>query len=530
MIPHTVEFRIVSVPAGPARVGVVTSTPFAVQLLQDGMTPIANAAVAISGQVGLVGLTACYWDLSTCPFDTDANGMVSTTVTPLAPGVIALSAVYGLYSATASFTAVGVGETMTVLEQPPATVFVGDAVSFEVQMLGPGGVTPMQGDPVEFTIVSGPFGFSDWTTVTPIRQTDGNGDSFEVGTAWAAGTITVTASDGVTSQTFTFTAVARPDVVRVVSAPASGGYAGAAAAVPFAVQVLMNDGVTPLANRSVTVSVTSGTGSLAGCGGAASCQMVTDSQGMVSTGVTPLAAGTITLTASEGGVQQSVSFSAIAPVAPPALSVTALNQATYAAAGATITLPLNAAALYNGTPAAGQAVVWTMSGGFGSATTNTVTNSSGLVAEVSILGPMTAGGHATATACTWGNVCAEFDGYGVDPAVEAIAVMSGAGQAATGGAALAPVVVKVVDGAGHPVAAAAVSVYQTVTAYAGPCPATGRCPAAEVLASQATVVVSGIDGTISVVPLVVSGTATQTEIAFSVGTQGFATVVEISEP
>jgi hypothetical protein len=87
-----------------------------------------------------------------------------------------------------------------------------------------------------------------------------------------------------------------------------------------------------------------------------------------------------------------------------------------------------------------------------------------------------------------------------------------------------------VDVAGHPVAAAPVSVYQTVTSFDAACPARGRCPAAPVLATQATVEVSGIDGTVAVTPLVVSGQATQTEIAFSVGTQGFATVVETAQP
>ena len=109
-------------------------------------------------------------------------------------------------------------------------------------------------------------------------------------------------------------------------------------------------------------------------------------------------------------------------------------------------------------------------------------------------------------------------------------MVSGAAQSVTGGAPLAPVVIAVVDASGHPVAAAAVSIYQTASAFDAACPSTGRCPAAATLATQATEAISGIDGTITVAPLVVPGAATQTEIAFSAGTQGFATVVVTSQP
>lgn len=529
VVPHTIQLNIVSAPTGNNPVGISTTVPFSAQLLQDGAIPLSFVEISLSGQVGAVGLDACPGSQA-CRMQTDSNGMISTTVTPLRPGVITLSAVYPPYTVTTSFTAVGVGETMTILQQPPSTIFVGDPVTIEVQMMGPGGLSPMVGDLVEFTITNGPFGFSDWSSPSPARQADSNGDAFEYGSAWAAGPIAIAISDGVASQTLNFIAIARPDVMNVVSAPTSGGTAGVAAAVPFSVQVLAHDGVTPLAGRSVTVSVTSGAASFAGCNGAATCQIVTDAQGMISTAVTPLAAGTITLLAWEGGVQQSVSFTAIPGVSPPQLSVVALSLTTYIAAGATISLPLTAVVTYNALAAASEGVQWTLASGFAAAATNTVTNSSGITSEPAILGPIAAGAHAIATACAWGNVCGQFDGFGVAASAEAIQVISGAAQSVTGGAPLAPVVIAVVDAAGHPVAAAAVSIYQTASAFDGACPATGRCPALATLATRATVLTSAIDGTVTVVPLVVPGTATQTEIAFSVGTQGFATVVVTSQP
>src|SRR5580700_2425536 len=136
--------------------------------------------------------------------------------------------------------------------------------------------------------------------------------------------------------------------------------------------------------------------SFGGCGGGATCQIVTDARGMVSTVVTPMSAGTITLSASEGGVQQSASFTVIAPVAPPQLSVTALHPATYIAGGETITFFLNAVVLENALPAASQGVQWAMSSGFATATTNTVTNSNGGASDLVLLGPVAAGGKAIA--------------------------------------------------------------------------------------------------------------------------------------
>ena len=529
VVPHSVQLKILTVPEANAVAGSFAATPFSVQLLQDGITPISGVDVALGGATGDVGLGACVWYAPQCRWATDSNGIISTTIMPLRPGLITLTATYSSVVASASFTAVGVGRTMTVLAQPPTTIWVGDTVNFGVQVFTPGGINPLASDQVQYTII-GPFGWSDWSTTTVTRQADGNGVSLEVGSAWAAGAITVTASDGVVSQTFQFTAMARPDIVAIVSAPASGSVSGTQASSPLTAQILLQDGVTAAVSRTVAVSVTTGAASFAACGGAGICQLVTDANGMVTTLVTPLSSGLITLSVSEGGVSQSVSFTALSPVVPPQLSVTALNPAIYIAADATISLPLSVVALYNGSPASAQGVQWATSSGFATATTSTVTNSGGSSSDPVFLGPIAAGGDAIATACAWGNICARFDGFGVSPANQAIALVSGAQQSVSAGVAFSPVVVRVVDVAGHPVAAAPVSVYQSVTSFDAACPDRGRCPAVSVLATQATVEVSGIDGTVAVTPLVVSGQATQTEIAFSVGTQGFATVVETAQP
>ena len=429
LVPHTLGLKIVSAPT-TVPLGTTASTLFSVQLLQDGVTPISNAVIALAAPVGSALLGSCGYLNASCWLVSDANGMVSTAVTPLKPGSITLSALSGTATATTTITATGSAEAINILQQPPATVFVGDTLNFSVQFVAPGG-GPLVNDLVKFVIVSGPFGFSDVSTASATRGSDGNGIVSELGTPGAAGTITVLVTDGVVSETFTFTAIARPGV-----------------------------GANPL-------------------------------------------------------------------------SIAALNPVTYIMEGVPYVLLLAANVSENSAAAANQTVQWAATPGFVSIATSTVTNSAGATSNQALLGPLSAGTNATATACTAINkqpsVCAEFTGYGVAASALQISIQSGAGQSASGTTPFAPIVVLVQDGAGHPVVAAPVSIYQTVTAYTGSCPDRGRCPAVPALASQASVAVSGLDGTVTIAPLTVAGTSVQTEIAVSAGTVGFATTVLTSQ-
>jgi hypothetical protein len=159
------------------------------------------------------------------------------------------------------------------------------------------------------------------------------------------------------------------------------------------------------------------------------------------------------------------------------------------------------------------------------ATPNAVTDANGITSVEAALGPVAATAQVGISVCAWTGVCAQFTGIGVGDQDLALVLDSGGQQTVAGTAVPAVLVAMVTDAAGHPVAAAPVSVYQTVTALDAACPATGRCPAASVLASQATVLLSGLDGKVTIVPLVESGMATRTEIATSTGTAGFATAV-----
>lgn len=85
------EMFVVSQP-GALETGIPATTPFAVQLFQsDGVTPIANASVMFSVVTGKVGFGACA-GAAMCTLQTNASGMVSTTVTGSAAGPVMLSA------------------------------------------------------------------------------------------------------------------------------------------------------------------------------------------------------------------------------------------------------------------------------------------------------------------------------------------------------------------------------------------------------------------------------------------------------
>jgi hypothetical protein len=373
---HTTQLNLIGAPANNATPYVSSAAPFALQLMQDGTTPVAGAPVQVTGVLGDVTYDACA-DRA-CTLITDANGMVSTTVTPLTAGTVVLNAVYSAVSVTTSFTVRGVPDTLLVVEQPgQAGLAVGATQVLMVQLIGADGVTPLDWQRLYFTVVSGPFAFTSCTESSCLAVTCCGGYTGITGIAYGAGPVTVQVEYNGITKLIQFTAVALPDVLKLVSGPASGGYAGQTQAVPFAVQALFNDEVTPVSGRSVTVSVTNGQAGLVACAGAASCVLTADANGMVSTLVTPLAAGLITVMATDGGVSVSSSFTALAVVPPNRYTLTTPNGTVYVAEGAVVPITLRAVAMENGSASAGQTVHWSESSGFALAATDTLTDRSG---------------------------------------------------------------------------------------------------------------------------------------------------------
>ncbi|HKO17553.1 MAG TPA: IPT/TIG domain-containing protein, partial [Acidobacteriaceae bacterium] len=307
---------------------------------------------------------------------------------------------------------------------------------------------------------------------------------------------------------------AQPDVMALLSAPSGTVTVGVVAATPFTVRVFQTDGVTPAAGVAVTFSVTSGSATLNACG-AATCIVLTDASGTASTTVTPSAAGAISLLASTSGASRSASFTAAARTLIP------VRATEFVAAGVSVTWPAQVIATENGASAAGIAVAWTGSGSLIFASATSTTNSAGLAQSAATVSPLAAGATAAGQACAWTTVCASISAVAVDPSAWRVVLVSGGGQSIASTGKFVPVVVRISDTAGHPIAGAPVVLHQTVTAATLPCPVHGACPIAPTLDASVTTATSDADGLVSITPMQMQSTAEATNIVVATGTQGF---------
>ena len=202
-------------------------------------------------------------------------------------------------------------ERLELVSAPLGTVVAGQAAAtmFTVQVLGTDGVTPVAGETVTFTYTAGTGTFGVCGAATCTVQTDANGMASTVVTATSIGGVALRASTPLLSLRVSFTTILAPDVVTVVSAPASVAAVGVTAAAAFAVRVTAADGVTPRVGQTVTLAAERGAAQMTACG-AASCSVRTDASGTASSGVMPLVAGTIVLDGSSAAGTVHASFTA----------------------------------------------------------------------------------------------------------------------------------------------------------------------------------------------------------------------------
>lgn len=106
------SLNLLTAPSGTIFVGDTATVLFAVKALSsDGTTPIANQPVTFTATGGTVQFGAC--EAASCTVMTDTSGSASTTVVPLSPGVVTLSAASAAGTQTAAFTALTRVRTIT---------------------------------------------------------------------------------------------------------------------------------------------------------------------------------------------------------------------------------------------------------------------------------------------------------------------------------------------------------------------------------------------------------------------------------
>ena len=514
-----------------------SNTAFAVKVtLADGVTPVAGVQVGLN-QTGLGGVRFTSCGAAVCTGLTDTNGVVSSPVTGASVGPVTLVATAQLSTGNQTVTSMlqvtPSLASMKVVSAPVSSVRSGvAAAAMMIQLTGPDGVAPGAGQIVTFAITNGFGSFASCAVVPCVVTTDKNGlaSSGAIATP-TVGPVTVTAVSGGLSASVGYTVTPRPDVLSIVQAPASG-VQWMVAAAPFVVRLTLADGITPVAGVPVSLIGGGGGAVVFGSCAIAPCTPLTDVNGVVSTTVTGVLPGAVTLAA---GVQLATGIQTVTTaymVLQGTRGITALQPALYVAEGATVATTFDVAVLQNEVPAV-ITILWSANGSIVLSQPQTQTDSFGRGSEAVSVGPLAAGAQAVASACVWTTSCAEFSATGVSPSSFQLGVLGGSGQTVTGGALYAPMVLEITDSAGHPVSGAAATVGQTVTALAAPCPAQGRCPTATVLASEVTVVATDLNGRVTIQPLQsnsAAGISSQTKIQCSSGLHGSATVVLNSSP
>jgi hypothetical protein len=296
--------------------------------------------------------------------------------------------------------------------------------------------------------------------------------------------------------------------------------------VPFAVRVLLGDGVTPVAGEALTFSATAGSVLFAACG-ASTCTLQTDAGGIASTLVTPETAGVISVQAAGIDGAAASSFAALAQLR----TATAVEAVEYVAAGSRISWTPQLGVADNISSTSGVSVVWqAISGPVSVSPGPSQVNAEGVAQTLATVGPLMAGEQAVLSGCAWTTVCATFTTQGVDQSDLQITAVSGTGQVITASGTFTPVVLKVTDAFSDPVAGAVVQLYQTVDAWQLPCPDRGRCPIPPVLASSQLSITSDANGLVALTPQQLSGLAETTNLAAATGTQGFLSLTFDKQP
>ncbi len=296
--------------------------------------------------------------------------------------------------------------------------------------------------------------------------------------------------------------------------------------LPFTVTAL-GANLIPAGGVTVTYTVTSGTAQLA-CG-LPVCSVTATGDGRATMNVTAMDGTWSIVTASlTNGSSLQAQF---AGGTPPVLA--ALTPQLSLAAGATFIWTVQALALANGVPAAGQSVVWQAQGS-GIATpgaTSVTTSASGLATQTLTVGPLAEGQSATINACLNGtNQCVAFTAFGARPEYAALEAVSGTNQSLGVSGTPSQIVLRLLDMDGNPMAGGSVALYQALYAWTPPCSPHVDCTAGALLATQAGTATSAVDGTVTFAPASLPGVATELEGLAASGNASTVTIAVEEHP
>jgi hypothetical protein len=292
------------------------------------------------------------------------------------------------------------------------------------------------------------------------------------------------------------------DALKLVTAPMNT--VPTAVPLPFTVEAL-DANLVPAPGVTVFYTVTGGTAKLA-CG-LSVCAVTATGDGYATMNViaTDSAWSTVTASLSTGASVQARFAGGASP------TLTALTPQLSIAAGATVSWPVQAIALTNGSAAAGQSIIFQSGSGFAMQGSSAVTtNSSGIATAVLTAGPLAKGQQGSIKACINGTTqCVTFTAFGARPESASIEPISGTAQTLARSATPAQIVLRLLDMNGNPMAGGTVTLYQALYAWSPPCTPHVPCKQGILLAKQSATATSAIDGTVTFAPASMPGTATR---------------------
>ncbi len=333
-----------------------------------------------------------------------------------------------------------------------ARIFYGNTISPARASVAGGTLVTVQGLGFHSNVKAAVAG----TNATVLSQTENQ--LLLTAPAESDGVQNVVLSDPATGASSSMTAVltygAGPtDALKLIAGANPTTPVGGQAPNPVIVEAVASDGVTPVSGATV-VFTSSPAVSFGACSGATSCSVITDPNGRASTFMTPLTAGVNTITAALApgsyNPAQQVQTTLFAEAATLDLSLT--PPRVWAAQGATLSIPITAKVLSNGSPASGQVVTYSLSKGTGTLTpSSSTTDSNGNAASTLQIAGLSSevDGSACVTSGTTTN-CQNFAIFAVVPSALQVQAVSGATQEIQLGQSFQPVVVRVTDSSTPP--------------------------------------------------------------------------------
>jgi hypothetical protein len=226
---------------------------------------------------------------------------------------------------------------------------------------------------------------------------------------------------------------------------------GGQAVNPMRVEVVAADGVTPVAGASVYF-VASPAVAFSACGGAISCTVLTGASGIASTYMTVLSAGVMSIYAELAPASYSPPMQVQTTLqgTESSLDLALFSSNLSIAQGATLTFPLTARVLSNGTPLSGKTLDYFLTQGPVTFSPHETTDSNGYATDNLLITSM-AGSIQMSVCVAPGDVpCQDFYGFAASPTSWRILPVSGETQLLPVGQGFSPVVVAVTDSSTPP--------------------------------------------------------------------------------